>query len=198
MRKSFIFLFPLVAGLLTLFATREAHALGPLDIEIAAKVGYGSDPSNGAGLSRLGFGVGGRAGIALFGIYAGVNIVDYLGGTAGPESCPPMAGTHVDPACAGGPVHALMYGGEFGYGFKISIVTIRPQIGIGSVLVSSPIANTSSLYLEPGVTGLVAIGILLLGVDANIAIFPDASAINNQGSSALTAFTIHGQVGVRF
>ncbi len=195
MRKSFVFLFPLFAGLLTLFATREAHALGPLDIEIAGKVGYGSDPGGGAGFNRLGFGVGGRAGIALFGIYAGVNIVDYLGGTASPQPCPLM---DASPACSGGSVHTLMYGGEFGYGFKISIVTIRPQVGVGSALVSSPGGNSSSLYLEPGVTGLVHFGVLIVGVDANVAIFPSATEINTQGVSTLTAFTIHAQVGVRF
>jgi hypothetical protein len=194
MRKSFVFFFPLVAGLLTLFATREAHALGPLDIEIAGKIGYGSNPDSGEGFNRLGFGFSGRAGLALFGIYAGVNIVDYLGGSGTPP-CPPGGPC---PAPVKSSVHTLMYGGEFGYGFKISIVTIRPQVGVGSAVVYGPGGSASSLYLEPGVTGLVAIGILLVGVDANVAIFP--STTNGEGTSSSTeeAFTIHGQVGVRF
>jgi hypothetical protein len=93
-----------------------------------------------------------------------------------------------------------MYGGEFGYGFKISIITIRPQIGVGSALVSGSTSN-STLYLEPGVTGLVAFGILIVGVDANLAIFPGSNQINSNGTTSTTvteAFTIHGQVGVRF
>jgi hypothetical protein len=194
MRTSFLVFAATSAILLTLSTTREAHALGPLDIEIAAKVGYGSNPDSGEGANRLGFGVGGRAGLALFGIYAGVNIVDYLGGSGTPP-CP--SGTPC-PISTNSSVHTLMYGGEFGYGFKISIVTIRPQIGVGSAVVYGPGGSASSLYLEPGVTGLVAIGILLVGVDANVAIFPNTTNGETTSSSTEEAFTIHGQVGVRF
>jgi hypothetical protein len=196
MRKSFLLFVASATSLLTLSATREAHALGPLDIEIAGKIGYGSNPDSGEGLNRLGFGLGGRAGLALFGIYAGVNIVDYLGGSATPPACP--AGTPC-PNTLTGSVHTLMYGGEFGFGFKISIVTIRPLIGVGSAIVSGPAGSASSLYLEPGVTGLVSFGLLFVGVDANVAIFP--STTNGEAASSSStneAFTIHGQVGVRF
>jgi hypothetical protein len=196
MKKTFLFFAATAAGLLTLSATREAHALGPLDIEVAGKIGYGSNPDSGEGLNRLGFGFGGRAGLALFGIYAGVNIVDYLGGTANSEPCPPGVQSA---ACAGGSVHTLMYGGEFGYGFKISIVTIRPQFGVGSAIVSGPGGSASSLYLEPGVTGLVSFGLLFVGVDANVAIFPSTTSGEVMSSSSTNeAFTIHGQIGLRF
>jgi hypothetical protein len=92
-----------------------------------------------------------------------------------------------------------MYGGEFGYGFKISIVTIRPQFGVGSAIVSGPGGSASSLYLEPGVTGLVSFGLLFVGVDANVAIFPSTTSGEVMSSSSTNeAFTIHGQVGLRF
>lgn len=165
MKKIFLFLTAAGAGLFTLFTPRDAHAFGPLDIEIAAKGGYGTAPNGGqGGPNPLGVGLGGRAGLSIFGLYAGVNVVDYLGGTVAPISCPPDPGAGV--VCTGSSAHTLMYGGEFGYGFKISIVTIRPLIGVGSALVSGSASN-SSLYLEPGVTGLLAFGIVIIGVDAN-------------------------------
>jgi hypothetical protein len=194
MRKLFLFFAATGAGLFSLFTPRDAHALGPLDIEIAGKAGYGTNPDSGLGFNPLGVGLGGRAGLSIFGLYAGVNVVDYLGGS---QPCPPVMATG---ACPNVSAHTLMYGGEFGYGFKISIITIRPQIGVGSALVSGSTSN-STLYLEPGVTGLVAFGILIVGVDANLAIFPGSNQINSNGTTSTTvteAFTIHGQVGVRF
>jgi hypothetical protein len=196
MRKTFLLLAVAGASLLTLFTSREAHAIGPLDIEIAAKVGYGTNPDGQLGFNQLGFGFGGRAGVSIFGLYAGVNLVDYLGGseTLCPSGAPP-------PPCPNISAHTLMYGGEFGYGFKISIVTIRPQIGVGSAVVYSGGSNASSLYLEPGVTGLVSFGLLFVGVDANVAIFPSSNRVAPDGTSSTTvaeAFTVHGQVGVRF
>lgn len=195
MNKSSVLWAATGAGLLALFTTREAHALGPLDLEIAAKVGYGTNPDSGSSLNPLGFGLGGRAGVSLFGLYAGVSAVYYLGGS---ETVPCPAGT---PCPNGSPsAHTLMYGGEFGYGFKISIVTIRPLIGVGSALVSGS-GSSSSLYLEPGVTGLVSFGLFLVGVDANLAIFPGSTQVASDGTTSTTvteAFTIHGQVGLRF
>ena len=61
--------------------------------------------------------------------------------------------------------------------------------------------STSGLYLEPGVTGLVSFGLVFLGVDANLALFLNRSSITPGGSSSSSvadAFTLHGQVGVKF
>ena len=55
----------------------------------------------------------------------------------------------------------------------------------------------NSLYLEPGVTGLVKIGTFLIGADANLLVLPGFTD-NSGNKSTDTAFTIHGQVGVRF
>jgi hypothetical protein len=162
------------ASILLFASARPAHALGPVDLEIAGKVGYGSN--------QLDLGLGGRAGVSLFGLYGGLNIVDYLGQNS---------------------VHALTYGGELGYGFKISFITIRPLVGFGdesvsvpAVAVCPPGANcgsgpaVSSFYLQPG--GLVQFGFghLIFGVDAG-ALIPTAS-----GSRA--SFTMNGELGVRF
>ncbi len=87
MNRSFVFAVSSVLGLSTLAVARDAHALGPVDLEVGAKVGYATSPVSGGGTNPLGFGVGGRAGLAfLGGIYVGGNIMYYLGGS---ENVPP-------------------------------------------------------------------------------------------------------------
>ena len=107
------------ALLLTLamaLSPREAHAAAPVGFEVGAKVGYGTSPG-GAAVNPLGLGLGGRVGITIAGLYAGLDVVDYLGSGDG----------------NGGQYHAIQFGGELGYGFKIRSLTIRPQIGAGDV-----------------------------------------------------------------
>jgi len=56
---------------------RDAHALGPGDIELGAKVGYATNPLSGSGASNPLFGLGGRAGFAFKGgLYLGGSVVD--------------------------------------------------------------------------------------------------------------------------
>ena len=97
-----------------------------------------------------------------------------------------------------------MYGFEAGYNWKIAILTIRPQVGIGNSALTYSVSgaparlgNTSDLYVEPGVTGLVSLGVLFVGADANILILPNISQPSGDKGTE-TAFTLHGQLGVRF
>ena len=62
-----------LAALLSLATVRPAHALGPVDLEIAAKLGSGT--------GNYGLAVGGRAGISLVGVYGGASVVNYFGRT---------------------------------------------------------------------------------------------------------------------
>lgn len=161
MRTKILVLAASTAALLTLVATRPAHALGPIDLEIAGKAGYGSN--------NLDFGIGGRAGVSIFGLYGGVSLVDYLGKDS---------------------VHVLTYGGEVGFGIKISFITIRPLLGFGNADTSTPEGSSSSFYLQPGGLLQFTFGHLIFGVDAG-ALIPT----NNTSASA---FTMDGQIGVRF
>ena len=160
-------------------STRTAHALGPIDLEIGAKAGIGTDPYS-AGPNPLGFGLGGRAGVVLFDhLYGGVNAMYYLGGSQNGVSA-----------------NTLMYGLEAGWGWKLlDILTIRPQVGLGNASFSGSGpgfgGSTSNWYIEPGVTGLVSLGLLFVGADANVLAFPGLANSN-------VAFTLHGQVGVKF
>jgi hypothetical protein len=173
------------AAFLTGSIAGDAHALGPIDLELGAKVGYGTSPSNSGPINPLGFGIGGRGGVSFFGIYAGVGAMYYLGGSQ------TLDGEKVS-------LHTVMYGFDLGYNFKIAILTIRPLLGIGNLTVSSSPSsgNESNLYLEPGVTALVSLGTLFVGADANLLVLPGINTPT--GSQTETAFTVHGQVGVRF
>jgi hypothetical protein len=169
----------------------RASALGPVDLEIGAKAGVGTNPSSGT-INPLGFGIGGRVGVAILGIYGGVNVLYYLGGSD-----------------SGVSVHTLQYGIEGGYGVKLldDILTIRPQIGLGNVTFStsgtfagiSLDQSKSYIYVEPGVTGLIALGGFFVGADANILVIPgvDEGGVPNT-TKTWTAFTLHGQVGLKF
>ena len=60
--------------------------------------------------------------------------------------------------------------------------------------------SLSSLYVEPGVTALVTIGIFYFGADANALIIVDGpvSALGASTTSTDTVFTVHGQGGLHF
>ncbi len=180
----------LLAAFVIVLSSKEAHALGPLDIEVGAKVGYATNPSSApTSPNALGIGIGGRAGVSIFGLYGGVNIVDYLGGTNNGVS-----------------ESALQLGGELGYSIKLTVLTIRPQIGLGNISfntsgsiagISIPSTSSGSFYLEPGLTALITIGIIYFGADANALIITDAPAPNAPAGTQ-TVFTLHGQIGLTF
>jgi len=175
-----------VAGALSI--SRDASALGPVGIEVGAKIGAGTNPT-GDNINPLGFGIGARGGVTIFNIYGGLSFMYYLGGTTNE----PTSGVHRSGK-------AVLYGFEGGYDFNIlGVVIVRPQLGIGvyngnyneSVRLTTSTADGKNLYLEPGVTGIVPFGFWFVGADANLLFLP--------GQSGATAgFTFHGQIGLRF
>jgi hypothetical protein len=187
-----------LASVAIVTSARPAHALGPVDVEVGAKAGVGAEYS-GAFLNPLGFGLGARAGVVLFDhLYSGINVMYYFGASETSES-----------------VHTLMYGVEAGWGFKpLDNVIIRPQVGLGNASFSyaslsapqgsafygattSPTTDAArnQLYVEPGVTVLVALGMLFVGADANVLVFPGLEFGDVNSGFFIT---LHGQVGVKF
>ncbi len=183
----------------TLMMTRDAHALGPVDLEVGAKVGMGTNPiSDQNGVSTpnpLGFGLGARGGVSFLGIYAGVQLMYYFGSSQD-ETVLGSTFSAKD--------HSLLYGIEAGYGITLlDLLTIRPQLGIGNfTLTASASGNApgvsvggsqsnSNLYLEPGVTGIVSLGGWFVGADANLLFLPGSDY------DTKAAFTLHGQVGIK-
>jgi hypothetical protein len=213
-------LFFLAAGAVAALASsvsRDAHALGPVDVEIGAIAGAGTLPThqgNGAVVlgssgeavpNPLGFGLGGRAGVGLHGLYAGVEgLYDFGGSDA-----------------YGVKAHSDLFGVDVGYSFKLPIVTIRPLVGIGNFTEtvsglpqpscpagSGPcsVPNSQSyntLYVQPGITVLVSLGTLYVGADANLLMltslpgYAGCQCSNGQDQLEL-ALTFHAQAGVRF
>jgi hypothetical protein len=188
-------------GVGTFAMTRNAHALGPIDVEIGAKAGVATTPIKDSGFPNpLGFGIGARGGVAFLGFYGGVQLMYYFGGSdevgAGDQSFKVS-------------LHTFMYGVEAGYGFTLlDILTIRPQVGVGNATFSSSASGAgavdfnaggyskSNLYIEPGVTGLVSLGGFFVGADANLLWFPGLDWAPND--SAKLSFSLHGQVGFKF
>jgi hypothetical protein len=165
----------------------KASALGPVDVEIGARAGVATGP-----LGPLGFGIGGRGGVSMLGIYAGVDVIDYLGATSTCGGCSSPPGQTVKQSRSG-----LLYGFEGGYSFKFSLVTIRPQLGVGNLHFSNaagdptpgPSVTSDYFYFEPGVVGLVSLGPVFVGADVGALLLP---------SGPDSAVTVHGQVGVTF
>jgi Autotransporter beta-domain len=200
------------AAALTLTAG-DAHALGPVDVEVAGVLGVGTDPLSHGGPNPLSVVGGGRAGVALHGLYAGVALAYAAGGTDSHGSFTYVSTGRV--AAPSSSDHAWMYGVEAGYGFRLAgLLTIRPQVGLGDLTLSyaqptgSDICglpcnqtlsgHVDSPYVLPGVTVLASLGVLLVGADAGALILPAFTEPFATSSTTDVAFTAHVQLGVRF
>jgi hypothetical protein len=187
---------------LVVFSARDAHALGPVDVEVAARVGSATAPSS-AYTNPFGLGLGARAGVSVLGFYGGLSVIDYLG----TSTTVSVAGANANAS-----QHALLYGLEAGFGLKVAILTIRPQLGLGRIgITSSTDATIGGLnlsggqtngyvYLEPGVVALISLGTVFLGADVNALVVPgvDPVVTGQTDSKTWTSLTIHGQLGVQF
>jgi hypothetical protein len=176
--------FALVLGF-SLF-TREARALGPIDLELGAKIGVGSNPDSN-GPNPYGFGLGGRAGLSIFHLYAGGSAIHYFGGS-------------IDTPLGKTDVSSTLLGGELGYTITaLPIIQLRPQVGLGnasfSTSVGSADSSSSHLYVEPGLTVLIPILLLYVGADANALIVPGVDQ-STGGTKTLTSLTLHAQIGI--
>ncbi|MCL2450379.1 MAG: hypothetical protein FWD17_15640 [Polyangiaceae bacterium] len=187
---SLLFFAAAAAG--TFAFTRPAAALGPLDIEVGARAGYGSSPYKNYPFDALKAGAGARAGVTVFNVYAGASLMYYFGDGNGSFSAT-----------------SLMYGIEGGYNFNFLFLTIRPQIGIGNFEthytwatdmgpMKGPLAiaawggvSNRSLYIEPRATALVHIAFVYLGADAGVLLTPGLY-------DSKAAVLVNGQLGVKF
>jgi len=201
--KSLALTFASVAAAFAAFScSGTAHALGPIDLEIAARGGYATNPSStDFGTNPYGGGFGGRAGVSFFGIYGGVSGMYYLGGSQS------VAGVTVSS-------HTTMEGVEVGFTLPIPLLKIRPEVGVGNATMSASGSSSavggasigggssSNLYVEPGVLVMIPLGTFFVGADVNALILPNVVAgYNADGSSSTKAYTslsVHAQLGVKF
>ncbi len=214
-----------LSGALALPVAQNAGALGPVDVEIAAKTGFATNPvapnapqapsylvvvvGSPLNPNPLRLGVGGRGGVDYLNFYGGIQMTYYFGTTAtetlnGGSAAPAVTGEKVSASS-----HALTYGIEAGYDLMLlHIVTIRPQIGLGNAtfinsgLRTSEAAqvvqseSNSDLYLQPGVVALLSLRGWFVGVDANLLFVPGMN--DAYGHDWTTSFALDGQVGIRF
>jgi hypothetical protein len=109
--------------------------------------------------------------------------------------------------------HSWQEGIDVGWGFKLEALhlTIRPQLGVGNIGLSPSVENLkvqapygftplphSSVYLEPGVTSFVSVGLLYVGADINYLWISRYEEGGDGSWVAKGAMTVHGQVGVQF
>lgn len=184
----------LTACLVALSMERSAHALGPFDVEVAAKGGFATSPLSGTNAGNpLGLGLGGRAGIVLDeSFYLGGSIVYYFTGNEN-ELNTSVAGSGITQTTQSVSTRVLMYGAEMGYGINlVDFLTLRPQVGFGDATFSQSgaSASTTTWYLEPGLAGLVHWGKLLVGADIDMLLL--------SVSQPQVAFVFDAQVGLKF
>jgi hypothetical protein len=200
---------PLAVGLVAcaLLTSKSAQASGGpmIELEAGLKGGVGTplnDFGGGAGNPKggpLGAGIGTRAGMRVAELYLGLSALYYFG--TDQYSAPTTLSAH-----------SFVYGIEGGWGlyFLDNQLVLRPQLGLGCQTTSSA-AETPGLatvqstktyfYLEPGVAALYLLDTYYVGADVNAYLLPyvpRTGAECTQTSSFATAFTLHGQVGVRW
>lgn len=172
--------------------------------ELAGRAAYVTGPIHG-GTDPFGAGFGARVGLTWGGGW-------YLGGTFTYF----LGGSDVDVS-----YRAILYGLEFGYGFRIrtfggSSVTLRPKIGVGDAAVyytdpslaadvvtsasgsaASDTLTVNNLYLQPGLTAILDAGGHFLAVDASALVLP---GIAYGGADATTwlSYGLQGELGFRF
>jgi hypothetical protein len=177
---------------------KEALALGPVDLEIAGQVGGGTSTVGSGDVNALGLGFGARAGIDVLGFYAGVAGMYYVG----------SGGSEPDDEGAGGDVHtyrrSALLGLEGGYNLNLSILTLRPQLGLGyyyqGVSISEPSTtpnapgstsqDSASIYIQPGVAAIFSFGMWIAGADVGVLWVP---AVDDSQA----AVVVHGQFGIK-
>jgi hypothetical protein len=190
MRSGTVWIFAAALGAGTLAISRDAHAIGPVDVEVGARIGGGTSPFS-SQPSPLGFGLGGRAGASFLGYYGGLSLMYYFGDSGNAGSISQSE-------------HAFLYGVDLGYGTKLfDMLTLRGTLGIGDFTVSYTgigQTNLSNLYLEPCFTALLTFGFIYVGADASVIVLPGIGDPSSATSSSSwdAAFTAHGQVGVTF
>lgn len=197
-----------VASCMLVCGMRDASASGPVDIEIAARGTFGTNPSSSTA-NPLAFGVGARAGASLLGFYAGADFAYYFGSGSARFYEPNFNQYSATE-------RSLKIGGDLGYGFQLAFLTVRPRVGLGDLVVSSsstlvsscrlcaltgvagaPPSSQDDLYMEGAVTALVPIERYFLGADVELLVIPNP--LNGSCCDELeTAFTFGGQAGVRF
>ena len=185
-----------------------AKAEASWSVELGAQAGYSTGPIRG-GTTPFGAGFGARVGVVIQGFYAGVNVLDYLGGHDVTLSD-----------------RALLYCIDLGYGFRLpaftgGTFTLRPQLGVGDAAIShtdpslakvdvvttasgtassatSDTITVNNIYLRPGITGLLSFSTNYLAVNAGMLVIPGISYGGSSQPTTWLSYGLQGELGFRF
>ena len=206
MNRTYLTLASLLTIASSLAYSETAHALGPVDIEIAARGGFATNPSSDDfSATPYGGGIGGRVGVSFSGLYLGLSGMYYFGASGQVQN----SFTSIT-----APLHTAMEGFELGYTLPLPFVKLRPQIGLGNSTITigpfssqatssgdGPSQSSSNLYVEPGLVLLIPLGTyFFVGADVNAIILPSAKGENGQtngSSDGYVSLSVHGQVGIK-
>jgi hypothetical protein len=176
-----------------------------VEVELAGEVAYVTPPIRG-GANPFGAGFGARIGLDLSGFYIGASILDFLGAS------------DVDVS-----YRALLYGFEFGYGFRVAafggaFLLLRPRLGVGNAAIyytdpslpvdvvttasgrsssSSDTLTVNNVFVQPGVTLQLASGAHFVAFDGSMLVLPGIA----YGGADTTTWISYGaqlQLGFRF
>ncbi len=178
-----------------------------LHFELGVDSAYVTPPIRG-GTNPFGIGFGGHAGISVDDFYAGVRVVDFLGGT------------DVDVS-----YRSLLAGIEVGYDFRVrlserTLFAVRPQVGLGDALVyytdpslamvdvvstasgsssstKSDTLTVNSLYLDPGATVTLSYGVSYLSINGSVLMLPGI-VYGGEDATTWISYGSRVSVGLRF
>lgn len=173
-------------------------------LELGARAGYGTAPIRGA-VNPFGAGFGARVGYVVSDVYFGARATYYLGGSD-----------------VGASDQALLFGGAVGYGFHLGeLLVLRPSLGVGDVAVahteplatvdvvttasgstsrrSSITTTVNNVYVEPGLTLMLASGAHFVAVNGSALVVPGITyGPAPAQSTTWLSYALEGDIGFRF
>jgi hypothetical protein len=180
----------LVGVVAAVAAPQEAHALPGIGASAGLLGGVGMKPGDypeGAA-NPYGVGLGVRGGVNLMGLYGGLTFLYHLGGSYDV----PLVGSIK--------TNAMYYGLEGGYEIGLGPLAIRPYLGLGNF--TAKVSGTgvdkseSSLYVAPGIVGLVSVAGFFVGADLRYVVPFKKSTGSNGNEISNNSLGVFGTVGV--
>jgi hypothetical protein len=185
----------------------QASAAVPFEIEGGGFIGYATNPSHGP--NPLGVGIGARAGVDAYNIYAGIAATYYFGASgncgAGAPSGEGLGSLGAfcgeDDAEISISQMTVLYGVDLGYTLSVpraKYLKIRPILELGdaeltrtgsvgaSDITEGTLAqyrSANAFYLQPGLEVFVTTSGFFIGADANLLLIPSITDIDSASTS---------------
>lgn len=180
----------LVGVVVTVAAPEKAHALPGIGASAGIIGGLGMKPSDypSGAANPYGVGLGVRGGVNLMGLYGGLTFLYHLGGS------------YDVPIVGSIKTNVMYYGLEGGYEIGLGPLAVRPYVGLGNFTAKASGGGTdssdSSLYVAPGIVGLVSVAGLFVGADLRYVVPFKKGSTSNGGEISNNSLGIFGTVGV--